>query len=188
VSERATRPIGRAADGCTTAAAMSRTSTSLLASIGTLLLAIALPAAAAPAAGSARPIPQPGDCVILREGGSGWLLKAPTYWLRGTIDRLVRGRRMAALCPQIGKPMAAFTRADHARMAAAVPCVTSAADVGEIEVLRVHVRVDSWETPWSHQNMAPGWLFRGQFLDQTLHKGLVIDMDASWLEFCEAES
>ncbi|EXI66827.1 MAG: hypothetical protein AW08_02414 [Candidatus Accumulibacter adjunctus] len=133
-------------------------------------------------------MPQPGDCVLLREGGDGWLLRAPTYWLRGTIAALVPQRRRAELCPQIGKPLAAYTRADHARMAAATPCVLTAAAVGEVDVLRVQVRVDSWETPWSHQHRPAGWLFRGQFLDQTLHEGMVIDMDASWLEPCEAGS
>lgn len=156
--------------------------------LGVLLLAGPFLAGAAPAAAGERRAPQAGDCVILREGGSGWLLKAPTYWLRGTIDRLVRERRMAGICPLLGKPSAAYTRADHAQVAAAMPCVANAADVGEVDVLRVHVLVDAWETPWSHQGSPPGWLFRGQFLDQTLHRGMVIDMDASWLEPCEAGS
>jgi hypothetical protein len=156
--------------------------------LGVLLLAGPLLASATPPVAGERRAPQPGDCVILREGGSGWLLKAPTYWLRGTIDRLVHERRTAGVCPQLDKPVGAYTRADHARVAAAMPCVTSAADAGEVDVLRVHVLVDSWETPWSHQGRPPGWLFRGQFLDQTLHKGMVIDMDAGWLEFCEERS
>jgi len=126
--------------------------------------------------------------VILREGGDGWLLKAPTYWLRGRITGLVPERIRADLCPRIGKPLAAHARADHARVAAAMPCVLDAAEAGEVEVLRGEARVDSWETPWSYQSRPPGWLFRGQFLGQTLRKGMVIAMDASWLEFCEAGS
>lgn len=131
--------------------------------------------------------PQPGDCVMFREGGSGWLLQAPTYWLRGSIASLSHERRMAGLCPAIDKPLAAYSRADHARLAAALPCVSRATDAGEIDVLRVRVLVEAWETPWSYQNGIVGWLFRGQFLDQALYKGVVIDMDASWLESCEAE-
>lgn len=44
---------------------------------------------------------------------------------------------------------------------------------------------EDWETPWSVQHGTAGWLFRGQFLDQRLQKGELIDMDASWLERCE---
>ena len=73
-------------------------------------------------------------------------------------------------------------------LAAAMPCVEneSAAVPKDVEVTRLQVTVDDWETPWSHQHGTTGWLFRGQFLDQTLRKGAVIDMDAVWLERCEA--
>lgn len=129
--------------------------------------------------------PQPGDCAVFREGGSGRILKAPTYWLRGTIDGLSAERRVAGRCPELGKPLAAYTRNDWARIAASTPCVQTDAEVREVDVVRVRLRVDEWETPWSSSHGTAGWLFRGHFLDQALKKGEVIDMDATWLERCE---
>lgn len=55
----------------------------------------------------------------------------------------------------------------------------------EVDVLRIGLMIDEWETPWSHQHGSTGWLFRGYFLDTPLKKGEVIDLDASWLERCE---
>lgn len=129
--------------------------------------------------------PAVGDCVLFREGGAGLILTAPVYWLRGTIAGLSRQRRLAGRCPRLDKPLAAYTRTDWLRIAASTPCVDSEAEVAEVDVLRVLVSVDSWETPWSHQHGTAGWLFRGQFLDQKLEKGGVIDMDATWLQRCE---
>ncbi len=128
-----------------------------------------------------------GDCVVFREGGTGWLLKSPVYWLRGSITAITRERRTLVRCPHIGRPLAAYTRADWTRLARAMPCAENDAPTGELEVTRVGVAVEAWETPWSHQHGTAGWLFRGQFLDQTLGKGVVIDMDAAWLVRCEAE-
>ncbi len=155
--------------------------------------------AASTSAAAARP--QPGDCVIFREGGAGRILKAPTYWLQGSIAAVYRQRRPLDRCPRIGKPASAYTATDRARLAAAMPCVEQAAVTadetasgsaakslpGDVEVTRVQVRVAEWETPWSHQHGTTGWLFRGQFLDQPLQKGGLIDMDAAWLERCAAE-
>lgn len=134
----------------------------------------------------ARPLyPQAGECVIFREGGGGYILKAPSYWLKGSIAEVAQERRLAGLCPRIGKPTAAFSRDDWLRVAAATPCVESEADVREVPVLRVRVLVEAWETPWSNQHGTAGWLFRGQFLNIPLRRGEIIDMDASWLERCE---
>jgi len=149
----------------------------------TAALALALSAGA----GEPAPSPQVGDCAIFREGGGGLILKAPTYWLQGTIAAISRERRVAGRCPQIGKALAAYTREDWARVAAATPCVEHDAEVREVDVLRIRLRVDDWETPWSHQHGSTGWLFRGHFLDQPLNKGEVIDMDASWLARCAAQ-
>ncbi len=164
---------------------MIRRASSLPVVAGTVALFLTTMALAdvAPAAG-----PQVGDCVMFREGGAGWLLKAPTYWLKGSIAGIARERRMADVCPRLNKPLSAYTRADWALLAAATPCVDRDSDVREVAVLRIRVSVENWETPWSYQHGAAGWLFRGQFLDQTLKKGEVIDMDASWLEPCEAGS
>ncbi|MCB1965552.1 MAG: hypothetical protein KDI64_05745 [Candidatus Accumulibacter sp.] len=158
---------------------------------GSLLAAGFLAGGAAGAASDSAPAsgPQVGDCVIFREGGAGRLLKAPTYWLKGSIAGISRQQRQLERCPRIGKPASAYTPADHARLAAAMPCLEhlSGSPARDVEVLRVLVTVSDWETPWSHQHGSTGWLFRGQFLGQTLQKGAEIDMDAAWLERCGAE-
>lgn len=151
------------------------------------VLALTVPATAAEVAvSSALPGgPQVGDCAIFNEGGNGRILRAPTYWLKGTIARVSREHRTAGRCPQIPRARTAYTREDWARVAAASPCVQTDAEVREVDVLRIGLMIDEWETPWSHQHGSTGWLFRGYFLDTPLKKGEVIDLDASWLERCE---
>lgn len=129
--------------------------------------------------------PQVGDCAIFREGGGGRILKAPTYWLKGSIAGVSRERRLAGRCPQIARPLAAYTRDDWLRVAAATPCVQTDAEVQEVDVLRIRLSVNDWESPWSQQHGTTGWLFRGYFLDTPLKRDEIIDMDASWLERCE---
>ena len=128
--------------------------------------------------------PQPGDCAIFREGGSGRIFKTPTYWIKGTIATISTERRVAERCPQIGRPLSAYTRDDWLRVARSTPCVHSDAEVRAVDVLHIGFRVDDWETPWSYQHGSTGWLFRGHFLDQVLEKGEILDMDAGWLERC----
>lgn len=164
-------------------------SLAVVAGIVTLLLARSAvadpaPAEAVPAASG----PNVGDCVMFREGGAGRLLKSPTYWLKGSIAGMSHELRMANVCPRLSKPLSSYTPADWALLAAAMPCVDKDSDVREVAVLRIRVSVESWETPWSYQHGTVGWLFRGKFLDQTLRKGELIDMDANWLEPCEARS
>ncbi len=129
---------------------------------------------------------QVGDCVMFREGGVGHILKTPTYWLQGTVARIIEERRKAERCPVIDKPHSAFSRSDWLRLAAAQPCVTNDADVREVDIRRVQVSIEEWETPWSIQHGSVGWLFRGKFLETPLQKGGLIDMDASWLVPCVA--
>lgn len=151
------------------------------------VLVLPLPAAAAELE-TVSTAPQVGDCVMFREGGVGLIFRTPTYWLKGTIAALSPERRLAGRCPVIGKPVSAYGREDWVRVAAAMPCVEHDSDMRDVDVLRIRVAVEEWETPWSKQHGSAGWLFRGQFLDQVLKKGGIIDMDATWLERCEAQS
>ena len=128
--------------------------------------------------------PRVGDCVLFREGGAGLLFRTPTYWLRGSIAGISSERRLAGRCPEIGKPESAYTHNDWVRVASAMPCVQGDAEVREVPVVRISVAVEAWETPWSNLHGTAGWLFRGYFLDKPLKKGDLIDMDASWLEYC----
>lgn len=156
-----------------------------------LILAWSLLAGTAVAAGEVTPPaaaqagPQVGDCAIFSEGGNGRIFRMPTYWVKGKIAGVSRERRTAGRCPQIAKPDSAYKREDWIRIAASTPCVQTDADVREVDVVRIKLSVDEWETPWSYQHGTPRWLFRGYFLDTPLKKGEVIDMDASWLERCE---
>ncbi len=150
-----------------------------------LALAFAASADELPSVQTALGSPQLGDCVVFREGGSGRILKTPTYWLKGSIAAISHERRLAGRCPEIGKLASNYTRADWARVAAATPCVGNDAEIREVAVLRIRVVVEAWETPWSNQHGTVGWLFRGQFLEQPLKQGGLIEMDATWLEHCE---
>ena len=137
---------------------------------------------------SASSDPQLGDCVMFREGGIGFVLKTPTYWLKGQVAGIFREHRLAGRCPKIGKLIQAYTRDDWVRVAAAMPCVENDADVRDVTVLHLRVAVTEWETPWSKLHGNVGWLFRGHFLDKLLKKGELIDMDATWLQHCEPGS
>jgi hypothetical protein len=150
-----------------------------------LVMAFSASADELTSAPSASSGPKLGDCVMFREGGVGLVLKTPTYWLKGSIADMGHERRLAGRCPDIGKQVSAYSREDWVRVAAATPCVENDADVREVDVLRIRVAVEEWETPWSNQHGTAGWLFRGYFLDQALKKGGLIDMDAKWLERCE---
>lgn len=156
--------------------------------IGAAITAWLLVAPAHADQAGARPDLQIGDCVIFREGGAGWLLKTPTYWFKGLVVDLSRERRIANLCPHIGKQASAYTQADQLRLAAAMPCVDKESEVQEVSVLRLRVAVEAWETPWSPQHGGIGWLYRGQFLDQKLYQGRVLDIDATWLALCETDT
>ena len=153
--------------------------------LAALLSVFFAPANALPLASTGASSLQLGDCVMFREGGAGFLLRTPTYWLRGLVAGISPERRLARRCPEIGKLMPAYTREDWARVAAAMPCVDSDADVREVDVVRIRVAVEAWETPWSNQHGTVSWLFRGHFLDQALNKGALIEMNSSWLERCE---
>jgi hypothetical protein len=101
-----------------------------------------------------------GDCVMFREGGAGLVLRTPTYWLKGVVARVSAERRLAGRCPVIGKSISAYTRSDWVRVAAAMPCVDNEADVREVDVMRVRMVVEEWETPWSNQHGTGGVISR----------------------------
>lgn len=154
-----------------------------------LLLSLVLPLAtvAAPAAGAeGGRLPAQGDCARYREGGGGYILKEPTYWLRGTvIEVYLRPHRME-VCPNPGKPRAHYTREDWRRLADAYPCVGDPARVRDAEALRVRLRAEDWDTPMGVQHGRNGMLMRGHFLDTELAEGVVVDIDGTLLERCEA--
>jgi len=143
------------------------------------------PAAESAVEAAAR-MPVAGDCAQFREGGEGYILKAPTYWLRGSIVEIYRRPHRMGLCPDPGKPKTRYTRDDWQRLADAYPCVNEAAKVRDVEAIRIRLRVDAWDTPWSNQHGHNGWLYRGHFLGTELKEGVVLDIDGTLLERCDA--
>ncbi|MCP5268474.1 MAG: hypothetical protein H6943_05465 [Zoogloeaceae bacterium] len=131
-------------------------------------------------------MPVAGDCALFREGGEGLILTAPTYWLKGTILEVYKRPHHMGLCPPINKPRERYTRNDWQQMAAAYPCVTDRAKVRDVEAIRIRLRADSWDTPWSSQHGHNGWLFRGHFLNVELKAGVELDIDGTLLQRCEA--
>ncbi|MBK8399727.1 hypothetical protein [Propionivibrio sp.] len=154
--------------------------------LGAALLALSASADALEVAPSTSADLQVGDCAMFREGGAGLIFKTPTYWLKGSVARISNERKLAGRCPAIGKPPSAYTHDDWVRIVPSLPCVDNDVDIREVAVRRIGVTVEDWETPWSNLHGTAGWLFRGQFLDNPLSKGKLIDMDARWLERCES--
>lgn len=129
-----------------------------------------------------------GDCVEFREGGDGRLLKTPAYWVKGSVSKLVAEKRWMAPCPRLGKLLSTYSQGERVRLFEAMPCSWDADEPRLVDVTRVQVIVDSWETPWSIQHGAAGLLFRGAFMGRELVKGGTIDLDSAWLERCESEA
>ncbi len=130
-------------------------------------------------------MPVPGDCAAYREGGEGYMITKPTYWLRGTITEVYTQRRRMEVCPVLGKPPERYTREDWVRMTAAYPCVSTPDKVRDVDAIRIRLRVDAWETPWTNSHGHNGRLYRGRFVDTELKQGVDLDVDGSLLERCE---
>ena len=132
-------------------------------------------------------MPEPGDCAAFREGGSGYILRYPTYYVLGTITEIYRRQHRMELCPTLGKPRERYTRDDWQAFADAYPCVSDPEQVKEVEAIRVRMRVDEWDTPWTHNHGRAGMLFRGKFLNIELQEGVELDIDGTLLQKCEID-
>ena len=125
---------------------------------------------------------QIGDCVLFREGGSGYLLKAPSYWLKGKVVEVFSEAKETQLCPRITKAPANYSREDRLALIATWPCVASPEEVVVLNVPRIRLQIQAWETPWSKQHGQVGLLYQGQFLDQVLQKNMLLTMNPDWVE------
>ena len=129
---------------------------------------------------------QAGRCVIYEEGGAGWIVSEPRYFLRGqVINAAVRPRHLDR-CPVVpGKNIEQYTRDEFNRQALAYPCV--AADVAERDeqIGVVRLRVSEWETPHERKTANAGRLYRGMFIDRPLKQGMEIELEADLLKVCE---
>ena len=130
------------------------------------------------------PVYRPGDCVLLQEGGQGLVLRAPIYWVRGTVIGVETRRHRAEVCTHFSRPPERLSLDDWRQIVETSPCVMRSEEVRDVDVERVAFAVDAWETPWSRSHGQSGRLFRGRYLDQVLSKGGRLEIDALWLKRC----
>jgi len=128
---------------------------------------------------------KPGQCVMYREGGAGWILTEPVYWLKGTTVAAEVRKRKIDLCPDFGgKPVSRLSRAEFNQLAKQQPCVAKSENVKEGEFAVIRLRIDDWETPFAQRTANAGRLHRGHYLDRPLVKGEEIELDADLLGAC----
>lgn len=129
---------------------------------------------------------QPGSCVIYREGGSGWILGDPVYWLKGRVVLgEIRSRRLQR-CPEApGKLIEQYSRDEFNRLANAYPCVRRDDPLREEQFGIVRLRVEEWETPWAKRTANAGRLYQGHFIDRALDKGVELEIEADLLSGCD---
>lgn len=128
---------------------------------------------------------RPGACVMYREGGSGWILTEPVYWLRGTVVASEVRSRHLGRCPEVpGKMMEQYSREEFNRLANARPCVSRDDLARDEQVGMARVRIDDWETPWAKRAANTGRLYQGHFIDRPLQKGMEMEIEADLLGSC----
>ena len=129
---------------------------------------------------------QAGRCVIYEEGGAGWIVSEPRYFLRGqVINAEVRARHLAR-CPVVpGKNIEQYTRDEFNRQALAYPCVAADVPERDEQIGVVRLRIREWETPHERKTANAGRLYRGMFIDRALKQGMEIELEADLLKVCE---
>jgi hypothetical protein len=129
---------------------------------------------------------QPGHCVAYREGGSGWVMTDPVYYLKGTVRAAEVRTRHLGHCPTVpGKNIEQYSRDEFNRHALAYPCVAAAEPEREEQLGVVSLLVTDWETPHAVRAASAGRLYRGMFIDRKLEKGMEIELEADLLETCD---
>lgn len=129
---------------------------------------------------------QPGRCVAYREGGSGWAMTDPVYYLKGTVRAAEVRTRHLGRCPTVpGKNIEQYSREEFNRQALAYPCVAETALEREEQLGIVRLLITDWETPHGVRAANAGRLYRGMFIDRKLKKGMEIELEADLLGTCE---
>jgi len=128
---------------------------------------------------------QPGACVAYKEGGSGWIMTEPVFYLHGQVLAAeIRSRRLQT-CPLVpGKNLQQYTREEFNRHAQAFPCLEPGVPEYDMQIGMVRLRVTDWETPHARQAANAGRLYRGMFIDKQLQKDMEIELEADLLEAC----
>lgn len=127
-----------------------------------------------------------GQCVRYEEGGAGFIVTEPVFYLKGeVIAAEVRSRHLAK-CPVVpGKNIEQYSRDEFNRHANAFPCVAQDVAERDEQIGVVRVRVSDWETPHAKKAENAGRLYRGMFIDRKLAKDLEIELEADLLGICE---
>ncbi|HJV93992.1 MAG TPA: hypothetical protein VJ572_10955 [Azonexus sp.] len=129
---------------------------------------------------------QAGRCVAYREGGSGWVMTDPVYYLKGTVRAAEVRTRHLGHCPTVpGKSIEQYSREEFNRQALAYPCLAEAVPEREEQLGVVRLQVTDWETPHGVRAASAGRLYRGMFIDRKLKKGMEIELEADLLGTCE---
>lgn len=126
-----------------------------------------------------------GACVIYREGGAGWVLAEPVFYLKGEVLSSGVQTRHLGQCPAVpGKNLDQYSRDEFNRHALAYPCVAPGAAERDEQIGIVRLRVTDWETPHAKKAENAGRLYRGMFIERQLEKGLEIELEADLLDRC----
>lgn len=132
---------------------------------------------------------QAGQCVRYEEGGQGWIMTEPLYYLCGEVVAAEVKARNVGACPRVpGKTTKQYSRQEYNRLLQAYPCgevAGSGSRQQQIGVVRIRVR--DWETPHERKAENAGRLWRGMFIDRKLEKGLEIELEADLLGPCQRE-
>lgn len=129
---------------------------------------------------------KPGQCVRYEEGGAGWVVTDPVFYLKGSVVAAeVRTRRLRA-CPEVpGKEVKQYSRAEYVRLALAQPCLAPGKPERDEQIGVVRLRITDWETPHARRAENAGRLYRGMFIDRPLVKGGEIELEADALALCQ---
>jgi len=129
---------------------------------------------------------QSGSCVLYEEGGSGWVITDPVYYLKGRVVAAEVRTRHLGRCPLVpGKNMEQYSREEFNRHALAYPCVSENVPERDEQIGIVRLRVTDWESPHAIRAANAGRLYRGMFIDRKLEKGMEIELEADLLAVCE---
>nr|MBL8411046.1 hypothetical protein [Dechloromonas sp.] len=128
---------------------------------------------------------RPGSCVAYREGGSGWVMTDPVYYLKGAVITAEVRTRHLGKCPVVpGKTLEQYSRDEFNRHALAYPCVSENVPERDEQIGMVRLRVTDWETPHARKAENDGRLYRGMFIDRKLEKDMEIELEADLLGAC----
>lgn len=126
-----------------------------------------------------------GQCVRYEEGGAGWVMTDPVFYLKGEVVATEVQTRHLGKCPLVsGKNLEQYSRDEFNRHALAYPCVSSDVPERDEQIGIVRIRVSDWETPHARKAENAGRLYRGLFIDRKLEKGMELELEADLLGVC----